>query len=186
MHRINIIDNFISDEDIKTLIFEIDNPSETLSYPKHYQGRNGGTALPYNKITVSLLKKYGKKCNSIQQTLNGFLAPIYVTKGFASKWTTGKGAPIPHIDAQELEPFIEWSSIIYLNDDFEGGSIFFPNQKFEYKPKRGSAIFFPSAGTEYMHGINTIKSGIRYTFLFMHSSQRVFADPDILDKNDSK
>jgi len=182
MHRISIIENFISDEDINLAISEIENPSEINLYPKHYENRNGGTAFPYNKNIIYLFKKYGKKANEMQKQLNGFVNEIYVTKIFGSAWSHGDGAESPHIDAQELEPFIEWSTVIYLSDNFEGGEIFFPNQEYIYKPKIGSAVFFPSAGTEYMHGIKKIQNGKRYTMCIMHSSQKAFADPDILDK----
>jgi hypothetical protein len=72
------------------------------------------------------------------------------------------------------------STVAYLNDDYVGGEIYFPNQGFIYKPRKFSAVFFPSAGTEYIHGINMVESGHRYTALYMHTSQKQFADKDFL------
>ena len=74
--------------------------------------------------------------------------------------------------------FNKWSTIIYLNDEFDGGDIYFPNQNFVYKPKKYSAVFFPSAGSEYVHGVTTVKSGIRHTALYMHTSLPNHVDPD--------
>ena len=179
MHRIAVIDNFITAEDAEILKQEMDNPSEINPYPEYYKKRYGGTALPYNKRVMNILIKYGKKSNDMQKTLNGYLNNIYVFKAFGSHWTEGTKGDL-HIDAQGPEPFIEWSTIMYLNDplEYEGGEIYFPNQGFIYKPRKFSAVFFPSAGTEYIHGINEVKSGHRYTALYMHTSQRGHADPD--------
>jgi len=179
MHRIKIIENFITEEDAKTLINEQNSPSEINEYPEYYKERFGGTSLPYNKVVMNILKKYGEKSNRVHQEENGFLNPIYVFKAFGSHWTAGTKGGL-HLDAQDPEPFIEWSTVIYLNDpsDYEGGLIYFPNQNFEYKPKKYSAVFFPSAGSEYIHGITEVKSGHRFTALYMHTSIPKYADPD--------
>ena len=179
MHRIAVIDNYIEEEDAKILIKEMDSPSEINPYPEYYKKRYGGTAFPYNKTVMDILIKYGHKSNDIQKSLNGFLNNIYVFKAFGSHWGAGTKGDL-HIDAQGPEPFIEWSTIMYLNDptEYEGGEIYFPNQGFIYKPRRFSAVFFPSAGSEYIHGINEVISGHRYTALYMHTSQKGHADPD--------
>ena len=180
-HRIHIIDNFITPEDAKTLIGEQLRPSEVNPYPDYYADRFGGTAFPYNSTVMDLLIKYGHKSNEVHKDQNGFLNPIYVFKAFGSMWNPGSVGGL-HIDAQDPEAFIEWSTIIYLNDpeDYEGGIIYFPNQDFEYKPKKYSAVFFPSAGSEYIHGITTVTSGIRHTALYMHTSLPTHVDPDFI------
>lgn len=184
MHRIMVIENFITPEDAATLIREQNNPSEVNPYPEYYSERYGGTSLPYNKIVMDIMKKYGHKSNEVHRAYNGFKNPIYVFKAFGSHWSTGTKGDM-HIDAQGPEPFIEFSTVMYLNDpkDYDGGVIYFPNQGFEYKPKQYSAVFFPSAGTEYVHGITTVTRGDRYTGLYMHTSLPNHADPDFLDGN---
>lgn len=181
-HRIHIIDNFITPEDADVLIQEQLRPSEVNPYPEYYKDRFGGTAFPYNKRVMDLLIKYGHKSNDVHKDLNGFVNPIYVFKSFGSIWNPGSKGGL-HIDAQDPEPFIEWSTIIYLNgpEEYEGGLIYFPNQDFEYKPRKYSAVFFPSAGSEYIHGITTVTSGIRHTALYMHTSLPEHADPDFVD-----
>lgn len=178
-HRIHIIDNFITPEDAEIMIQEQNFPSERNPYPEYYKERFGGTNFPYNKRILDLQIKYGHMANKVHQEQNGFINPIYVFKGFGSHWQQGSKGDL-HIDAQDPEPFIEWSTIIYLNDpsEYEGGVIYFPNQGFEYKPRKYSAVFFPSAGSEYIHGISRVTSGHRYTALYMHTSLPQHADPD--------
>lgn len=179
MHRIHIEDNFITEEDAAILIEEQRNPSEVNPYPEYYSERYGGTAFPYNSRVISMLNKYGHKSNEMHKKLNGFVNDIYIFKAFGSVWTPGTKGDL-HIDAQDPEPFIEWSTIIYLNDDYTGGKIYFPNQNFEYAPKKFSAVFFPSAGSEHIHGVTTIQSGVRHTALYMHTSLPEHVDPDFL------
>lgn len=50
------------------------------------------------------------------------------------------------------------SAIFYINDDYEGGELYFPALKFEYKPKAGDFITFPSY-EKYMHGVRPVLSG---------------------------
>jgi hypothetical protein len=187
MHRIHIIDNFITPEDAEVLIEEQKNPSEVNPYPEYYKKRFGGTAFPYNKRVMDLLIKYGHKSNQVHRELNGFVNPIYVFKAFGSYWRPGTGGGL-HVDAQGPEPFIEFSTIIYLNssEEYEGGKIYFPNQNFEYKPRQYSAVFFPSAGSEYIHGITNVDSGFRQTALYMHTSIPEHADPDFHDSSETE
>lgn len=180
MHRITIIDNFISPEDAKTLVDQqLDPNAERNPYPDYYSKRYGGTSLPYNKTVQDIMIKYGHKANEMHKSLNGFKNDIYVFKGFGSHWSEGTKGDL-HIDAQGPEPWIEWSTIMYLNDEseYDGGIIYFPNQDFQYKPKKYSAVFFPGAGTEYIHGITTVTRGNRFTALFMHTSLPANADPE--------
>lgn len=186
MHRVHIIDNFITEEDAKVLIEEQMRPSEVNPYPEYYKERFGGTAFPYNKRVMDILIKYGHKSNEVHKQINGFVNPIYVFKSFGSVWVPGSKGGL-HVDAQGPEPWIEFSTIIYLNgpEEYEGGVIYFPNQDFEYKPRKYSAVFFPSAGSEYIHGITTVTSGIRHTALYMHTSIPDHADPDFVPPEDS-
>ena len=84
-----------------------------------------------------------------------------------TKWTEGI-EQLPHADRSHLDgtenytPWRDYSTLIYLNESFEGGDIFFPRQKIFYKPKKGTAILFP-ATTEFVHGVSKIKSGVRFT-----------------------
>lgn len=62
-------------------------------------------------------------------------------------------------------PWYDLASLFYLNDDYEGGELYFPLQNLQFKPKRGAAYFFPG-DMNYIHGVSEIKSGVRYTCPF--------------------
>lgn len=62
-------------------------------------------------------------------------------------------------------PYYDIASLFYLNDDYEGGELYFPLQGIQFKPKRGAAYFFPG-DMNYVHGVTEIKNSIRYTCPF--------------------
>ena len=54
-----------------------------------------------------------------------------------------------------------FSSLLYLNDDFDGGELLFHNQKVTVTPEPNLAVFFPST-FEYVHSVQELRSGMRY------------------------
>jgi hypothetical protein len=91
------------------------------------------------------------------------LALDYIKIG---KYSTGKGMG-PHCDAEDPNGTglnLKYSLVCYLNDDYEGGEIYFKNQDIKIKPKAGSLVFFPSTHP-YLHESLPVKSGnkIMYT-----------------------
>lgn len=179
--KIKVIENFITKEDAEALIGEIVSPSEVNPYPDFYKTRwNGGeNAYPYNKKVIALHKKYGKIATKVAEDFFDVGKQVIVTKCFGSGWNPG-GYGAPHIDSNDIEPHIEYSAAIYLNDDFEGGAINFPRQNFRYQPKKYSAVFFPGNDREYEHEVETLLSGRRFTLLYMMGTYLPAADPDLL------
>jgi hypothetical protein len=62
-----------------------------------------------------------------------------------------------HVDSQS-NPLVVFANVIYVNDDFIGGELHFPNIDITYKPKKGSLIVFPSAD-KYLHGVLPVGPG---------------------------
>ncbi len=58
----------------------------------------------------------------------------------------------------------DYSVLLYLNEEYEGGSLYFPNQDFRFKPKSGMLAAFPS-GHEFLHEAEPTTSGIRYVIV---------------------
>lgn len=90
------------------------------------------------------------------------------------KWLPGQ-FQLPHAD-KELHfgedagtpndfPHYDIASLFYINDDYEGGELYFPHQKIQFKPKRGSAYFFPG-DMNYVHGVTEVVGSMRYTCPF--------------------
>jgi Rps23 Pro-64 3,4-dihydroxylase Tpa1-like proline 4-hydroxylase len=80
----------------------------------------------------------------------------------------------PHVDYEgegrtTLTPSV--SMVLYLNENYEGGEIAFPEQKLLIKPKAGSLVVFPS-NKPYYHEAKEVISGTKYMVpLFWFSSK---------------
>ncbi len=56
------------------------------------------------------------------------------------------------------------SAICYLNSDYEGGELEFPNFNFKIKPEPGMLVLFPS-NYAYQHIAHPVKSGTKYALV---------------------
>jgi predicted 2-oxoglutarate/Fe(II)-dependent dioxygenase YbiX len=83
----------------------------------------------------------------------GMLSPISISKYFEGKLMG------PHVDAHDNDPTKTISCVLYLNDDYSGGELNFPDHGIFIKPEAGSLVIFPS---KYMHESKIIKSGVKY------------------------
>lgn len=69
-----------------------------------------------------------------------------------------------HTD-QDTDPSIKYATIIYLNDEYNGGELFFSNKDLEIKPNPGSLVIFPGT-KDFNHGVRFVKPGpIRYVLV---------------------
>lgn len=74
----------------------------------------------------------------------------------------------PHADKELNDgspnpfPTYDLNSLIYYNDDFTGGELYFPQHDIEIKPKPGLAVMFVG-DRNYLHGVRTVTSGERWT-----------------------
>jgi hypothetical protein len=83
------------------------------------------------------------------------------------KWEPGAYARV-HSDNTDAEgnsgafTRSRYAGFLYLNDDFKGGILKFPDQNIEIKPQVGMLAVF-DGGFSNMHEVSLIESGVRYT-----------------------
>ena len=66
-----------------------------------------------------------------------------------------------HTD-QHTDPSIKYAAVLYLNDDYADGEVFWPNKDLTLKPKPRTLVMFPGTD-EYHHGVKHVGKGpIRY------------------------
>lgn len=85
----------------------------------------------------------------------------------------GTGAEMPvHSDRgpYDTNNDIVHGFVIYLNDDYEGGEIYYPEKGISIKPKKYSLVVHPG-NEEYKHGVSKITRGHRYALtMFVHET----------------
>lgn len=83
------------------------------------------------------------------------------------KWEPGAFARLHSDNTDEkgnTGPFARsrYAAFLYLNDDFKGGLLKFPDQNIEISPRIGMLAAF-DGGFNNMHEVSLITSGVRYT-----------------------
>lgn len=58
------------------------------------------------------------------------------------------------------------SSVVYLNDNYDGGELWFPYLDIKWKPSEGDMVFFPSTYI-YAHASLPVTSGVKYSAVTM-------------------
>lgn len=85
--------------------------------------------------------------------------------GFATIQRMQEGVELKAHTDQDTDPSIRYATILYLNNDYVDGELFFPNNGLEFKPTPGSMLIFPGTA-EYNHGVKHVGPGpIRYVLV---------------------
>jgi hypothetical protein len=104
-------------------------------------------------------------CSSIHRRLSAMIlecGTLLNLSGLSTVQRLPPGTELKsHVD-QDTDPSIRYATIIYINDDYNSGEIFFKNRKIVLKPKARDLLFFPG-NSEYEHGVKTVSDGpVRY------------------------
>lgn len=145
--------------------------SRALYGPYHYQNEYD----EYSEFTIKLSEYKNKILETLIYSYGLDLIDFSGTT--LRKWFPGEFQD-PHADCEveivieddiaTAKPFpnfsslfIEYAALVYLNDDYEGGEIFFPDHDIIIKPETNEFISFP--GTRYyVHGVKEVTKGSRY------------------------
>lgn len=103
-------------------------------------------------------------CSSINERLCKLFEPFdnLVLQGVGSIQRQYEGVSLSyHVDSLS-NPLVVFANVLYVNDDFTGGELHFPNIDITYRPEKGALIVFPSAD-DYLHGVLPVGPGpVRY------------------------
>jgi hypothetical protein len=106
----------------------------------------------------------------ISVTLNNRLSrlleiadPSLELGGFGTMQRMQPGVQLKSHTDQHTDPSIRYAAILYINDDYKDGTLFFKNKEdSDLRPKPGTLLVFPG-NEEYEHGVRTVGEGpIRY------------------------
>jgi hypothetical protein len=188
------LENFMTEEEQKTLVdfaknntnwdyteTIIDDEGVIIYDASYWEDRvaSSTTLYNYNKDIYDLIKILQAR---LKERVDSFFnVDAKPTGPTVVKWNVGQ-YQYPHAD-KELHKYREWggspevegkpndfpfydiAGLFYINDDYEGGELYFPEQGIQFKPKAGAAYFFPG-DKNYIHGVTEITSGTRYTCPF--------------------
>ena len=171
-----------SQEDIKTLQNYLDEHIDSwgnVDANDYWKGRT----LFHHDITdtnaQNIMTDVIRKGISLITKTSDIKDPIYCEHLSLARWPEGYDLQ-PHADAEnppghDRHPYYwrDYACVTFLNEDFDGGLLHFPELGMEITPKAGYSICFPGT-LKYLHGVTKITQGVRYTiaaFLTHDASQ---------------
>ena len=173
-----VYENFISKEDCAKMIKALDAQADSgkmswmpISFYESYSSvlpqDNDQEVIDAGLVPTIFSDIENKMPEAIASVHD--LDPKIISKiGYhTQKWEPGAYARI-HSDNTDAEgnsgafTRSRYAGFLYLNDDFEGGLLRFPDQNIEIKPQVGMLAVF-DGGFSNMHEVSVIESGLIYT-----------------------
>ena len=150
MEQVNLSENYLSNSDCDFLIGY---------FEKHYEGNNhnGTSLLPMHVSNPYHLRKNLIRNYYIRNIEKNF--PLKLNYDHLVYWPPGSFLDM-HRDGHWDEHSNEWTSVCYLNDNFQGGETLI--HKNFYTPKKGNLLLFNSKNVD--HGVSQTY-GPRYTYI---------------------
>jgi hypothetical protein len=111
--------------------------------------------ITHEKISTTLQKRLGD--------LLRLADPSLELAGFGTLQRMQEGVELKSHTDQHTDPSIKYAAILYINDDYKDGTLFFENKEnSDLRPKPGTLLIFPG-NEDYQHGVRHVGKGpIRY------------------------
>ena len=145
------------------------DPNETLTYmpefkfDKNYGAKYlGGNVDP---ITLNMTddELFSNVINSVTDLCKTFESEIVLDYVGVVRWPIGTFMK-PHVDDNNVHKPDVFAAMLYLNDDFEGGSTMF--EDIEVKPERGKLVIF--SNSQHLHYVSKVDKSERYVLSFWY------------------
>jgi len=147
-------------------------PKEACQYLIEYASKSPSNNILSHSNTTTVQAQYLMKNKPFVQIL--FYLTQVATKEYGKvlfpelveivKWPIDSYQP-PHIDTTREST--KYTSVTYLNLDYEGGKTFFTKNNKKSINEIGTTIFFD--GVQHEHGVEKITKGTRYTLPIWYS-----------------
>jgi len=97
--------------------------------------------------------------------------------GFGTLQRMQKGVELKSHTDQHTDPSIKYATILYINDDYKDGELFFKNKKnSDLRPRPGTLLIFPG-NEEFEHGVRKVGEGpIRYVTVGFIKKKNFYKD----------
>ncbi len=177
-NEIIIVNNFLSENEINSIFkcIDLNNKVNYKNFISSEYFNDKLIQLPSENNIEELFSEntkrlaaleYLKNKNNFMQRAEELMLEIskenlFLTSIDALIRSDGKGMPVHFDDSPEvIETKIHYGLVLYLNDNYDGGEIYYPKLNLQYKPKSGDMVIHPGT-EEYAHGVKDIYNGTRY------------------------
>jgi hypothetical protein len=180
------VENFLSKEQIDTFLNIISNTFQEDWEVEYYANLKNFCMEKFGRSDVDNLVAEGKfeitqnwKDKNFNISNHEIYLPMYESlnsiivnsdpevylSGLATIQRMQPGVQLISHSDQHTDPSIRYATIVYINDEYLDGELFFPNLDIQLKPKPGTLLFFPG-NEKYEHGVKIVGEGpVRYVLV---------------------
>jgi hypothetical protein len=128
----------------------------------------GKFEITQNWVDKNLNIKHHKEHEVFYRRLSDMVEnsdPSLLLSGLATIQRMQTGVELKAHTDQHTDPSIRYATIIYINNDYVDGEIFFPKLNISLRPNPGDLLFFPG-DEKHEHGVKHVGEGpIRYVLV---------------------
>ena len=126
------------------------------------------TNSPDNNIAIDI---FTSVCTNIEKTVSEIFKRNLLLKSYFYSHMKPGGLNRLHRDNYSEDQSDDFSAILYLSDNYEGGSINFPKMGIDFKPSAGTLLAF-IGNEELEHQVKEVVSGDRVNIICFLSERR--------------
>jgi hypothetical protein len=161
--QIKYVKGFMNPEEAKLVTDYAKNHQELFSnYGNHEQEFTVHTYHEIKELDPAILdviqnvafRVYDFVLNNYNSKFENFINE----KTHIAKFVEGRGMH-EHFDASRPQDI---ATLVYLNNEYQGGDIYFPKYEMSFKPEPGDLLCFPD-NANFVHGVRPIVKGTRFT-----------------------
>ena len=169
--NIFVFNNFITEYEASQLIDIAINATESEWSEYNYTERHKNDEWENRILLLDQCSLFDENKKIIVNTIfdrikdeirNILNKDIYEYVGFKGIYRSIQGQEMKTHSDQGLGPKFKYGIVLYLNDNYSGGEIYYPNVGVEIKPKAYSLVLHP-AHEAYRHGVKEVSYGTRYS-----------------------
>jgi prolyl 4-hydroxylase len=178
MSSVKVVEKFLSEEECKYLIdFAVSLNIWEDAGGGFWDGRvvNYKTVLANDKHAAKIMINFHLRCKELIEKEMIDTGEIYSDLLQLIRWFPGMSQSthaddMSNTDAQGFD-HRAFGSVLYLNDNYNGGHTYYPNINFEITPKTGS-LAIHKGDVEHLHGVTEVKDNMRYTIASFWTKER--------------
>lgn len=184
-----IIPDFLTSQECESLTTMFDRLHGLVKHRRigidFWEGRivYMGDVAEHDAPATAIMGRFQKRATAMLGDFYALTRPLWTDTVQLNIWEQGSWLPC-HTDNSNPDgtahstPWRDFSSIVYLNEDYEGGELYFTAQDRVLKPRRGMLVAF-SAGYHHEHGVLKVTRGRRITMPAFYTFDQGKADRHI-------
>lgn len=182
-----IVPDFLTEAECERLVKMFDRLHGLVKHRKvgidFWEGRivYMNDVVDHDAAAAAIMGGFQKRATAMLGDFYRLTAPLWTDTVQLNIWEQGSFLPC-HTDNSNPDgsahstPWRDFSSIVYLNDDYEGGELYFTAKDKVLKPTRGMLVAF-SAGYHHEHGVLKVTRGRRITMPAFYTFDKARAEP---------